>query len=146
MITAKQFQAPTSTGSGVTLSQGETKGLCFWRIGINAAAQKALFGRDLDPEHHAIILTVDPKPKERHVLCLKVVAASNAEGMSLKKLMRGSVGCKFSPWSSVAPGKRPAEGLSVILAAGKNEAKVKLPDWARPELPKPDAGKSIMED
>lgn len=146
MIIAKQFLAPVSAGTGVTISQGETKGQKFWRIGINAEAQKHLFNRQLDPAKDAFVFSVDPTASVRHILHISLTTVGDANGMSVERSMKGSVACKLTPWTDTSSGKRPAEGLSVIFSKPGTSAKLKLPEWARPPIPKPHAGKSIMED
>lgn len=148
MIEIKAFEVAATSGTGVTLAQGEKGGLPYWRVGINKAAQEALFGRAIDPDKDSLHLAVDPAPKARHLLLLEVKSVSDPGGVPLEKSMKGAVGCKVAPWADVATGKRPACGLPIIAARrpGDTYAKVKLPDWARPALPKPHQGKGIMDD
>jgi len=43
-IVAKAFEAPSSVGSGISMSLKETRGQQFIRLGITALAQEGFFG------------------------------------------------------------------------------------------------------
>lgn len=120
--------------SGVSMSQGESHGRIFFRLGLTAAAQKDLFERVLDPGKDAIALTVTNARQQNHLMGIKIVPASDPGGLAVSGGPRGSVGLKLTPWRAGAGGKRPAVSLTIVNRQVQGGGiSVKLPDWARPE-------------
>lgn len=131
ILKIKAFSAGP-TKSGLSISQGETRGLTFFRIGLTLAAQEEFFGRRLDPKKEGMALTLTDDRTHHHLMGIKVVAADDPNGIGLSNGTRDSVSIKVSPWRP-AEGKRPAAALSVINSKVEGGGiSVKLPEWARP--------------
>lgn len=131
LLKVVEYQAGAAT-SGISISQGETKGNPFFRIGFTLAAQKEFFGEPLDPERHSMEFTVNDAPLHLHLMGIKVREAGALNGISLKSGTRSSVHVRVATWKP-AQGKHPSVELPIInrqVSAGG--ISVKLPDWARP--------------
>lgn len=121
-----------ATSSGLSISQGETRGKTFFRLSITIAAQQELFGRPLDPAKDAISLLLTDDLKHYHLMGIKIVEMDDPTGLGIKGGARDSVFLKVATWRPTE-GKRPAASLAIINAqVNGGGISVKLPDWARP--------------
>lgn len=141
MLKIKPFELPAKATSGISISQGESRGRAFFRIGFTADAQKEHFGGQLTKDD-AIALSIDPKKNANHLLQIDLVEADAAEGVPLMASARSSVFVKLEPWVKSPGAKRPAEALTVVAKLTANSIKVKLPEWARPLVGQ---GQGIMD-
>lgn len=139
------FQPKTSAGSGISIALGDGKSGQFVRIGLSSAAQAEYFGGALDPTKDAIRLSIDSDAKKRHLLLLALADPEDADAIPLSGGVRGSISLRIAPYLQIAPGKRPSVQMPVTHRPKAGEVSVKLPEWARPEIEKSGAGKSIME-
>ena len=132
LLKVTAFDAGPSS-SGVSMSQGETKGRAFFRIGLTEFAQQDLFGRCIDLKKEALKLVVNDDPKTRHLMGVGIAKIDAPDAIPLSGGPRGSVSCKVHPWNGGSGGKRPAVGLEVVnRQVSKDLVSVKLPEFARP--------------
>ena len=118
--------------SGISISQGLSRGKTFFRIGLTAAAQEEFFGRSLSVERDALALVLTDDRKHHHLMGIKVVPADDPNGIPLASSMRDSVNIKVATWRP-SQGKHPAASLQVINSkVDGGSVSVKLPEWARP--------------
>jgi len=133
LLKVKPFEAGPSK-SGISLTQGESRGQAYYRLGMTAAAQEELLGRRVDPEADAIALTVTNDPKLHHLMGIRLVPVSDPNALSVSSAPHGSVGLKLAAWRSTGGGKRSPVSLVVVnRQVNGGGISVKLPDWARPE-------------
>lgn len=134
--------APFEVGnakSGVSISQGEVRGRCFYRITLSGAAQRRFFNRALDPKEDALALLVTDMPDTRALMGVRIVPVDDASALPLAAGVKGSVNARASCWRP-AKGKRPSMQMQIINEAVKGGGfSVRLPEWAMPEASrKPD--------
>lgn len=139
LLKIKAFDAGPQS-SGFSISQGESRGKTFFRLGMTTKAQKEYFGRPLDLKKDAIKLIVNDEPKHHHLMGIRVVDVDDPSGIALSGGARGSVFAKLATWRS-AEGKRSAASLVVVNSKVRDGGvSVMLPEWARPT---PDRSASV---
>jgi len=102
-------------------------------------------GGGLDPDKDTLVLTLSDDPKDRHLVSIALGDKGDADGIDLLQSARGAVFVKLAPWVQVPKGALPPKQLVSVAVVPNTSVKLKLPEWARPELRKPGQGKSIME-
>lgn len=136
LLTVSMFETGSaSSSSGVSMSQGETRGKQFFRIGFTAAAQEELFGRTFDLEKDGLQLIVTNDKNLNHLIGFRLVDKEKADALPMTSSARGSCSLRVKPWRAVSAGKRKAVQLAIVnrqVQGGGISAK--LPDWARPEV------------
>lgn len=143
-ITPKPYE-PAGTGkSGFTLSVVASRKGQHIRVGISRAAQESHFGGILNSERDALKLILNNDQGKNHILAMSLADIDDSGAFSLSSGARGSVSIKLAPWGPLAKGKRPATEMLVIGGQAPNTVHLKLPEYARPEVPKIGQGKSIM--
>lgn len=131
LLQIQTFEAGPSK-SGISISQGETGGKTFFRIGLTLAAQMEFFGRKLDTEKDAIALTVTDDPKHLHLMGINVVLPDDPKALPLSGGIKDSIALRVATWKP-AQGKHPAAELKIInRQVAHGGISVKLPEWARP--------------
>lgn len=120
--------------SGISFSQGSSRGRTFFRLGLTATAQKEFFGRQLEPAKDAITLVVNTEPTLNHLMGIKVSTRDDPNSLNIAGGPHGSVSLKALAWRSGGGGKRPSVSLVIVNhKVSGGGISVKLPDWARPE-------------
>ncbi|MEO0859214.1 MAG: hypothetical protein AAFY65_01275 [Pseudomonadota bacterium] len=141
LIKVQPFQTGAKA-SGLSISQGESRGQTYFRIGLSEAAQVACFGKAVDPQGEGLAFTLTDDPKLLHLMGLRIVPTSDPSCVPVTPGVKGSVGAKVQPWRP-ANGKRPPASLSIVnLQVEGGGVSVKLPDWARPVADHAAAAKS----
>ncbi len=144
-IIPKPFEDTGPVKTGFSIAVSEVKSGQFIRIGVSAAAQAKHFGGQLDPAKDALKLVLNNDRGANHQLVLELAEIGDPGAFDLASGIKGSVSVRLSPWGVLAPGKRPAKELSIIGGRAPQTVHLKLPDWARPEVPKIGQGRSIMD-
>lgn len=146
LLNIKAFEGkPVKSGSGISISLGESGGAQFIRVGITEPAQTAYFGGALNAEKHALKLSIDDDPTKNHLIGIETVPVSDPDAIALITGARNAVAIKIAPYCQVAKGKRPAAQMPVTHAPKTGHVVLKLPEWARPEPRKIGQGKSLMD-
>lgn len=125
----------TNSSSGVSIAQGERKGISYIRISLTKAAQESLFGGPLT-DSDAVALEVDDQVGRNHMLRMELAEPSDASAIPFRRGVRESIFLLVQPWCQLSPGKRPSKSMAVVSKENSNTCYCKLPEWARPPVSK----------
>ena len=130
LIVVKPFDAETGK-TGISFSQGESRGRAYFRLNMTADSQVKMFGRRLDPATDAIFLTVTNEANLNHLMGIKVVSLEATGALPIIGAVHGSIGLKVASWRP-NKGKMPSMALAIVneQVAGGGFS-VRLPEWAR---------------